>query len=74
MILCHCSGVTDTTIKRLVAAGASSTAEVARLCGAGLRCPPCREAVAELVRDGAPSAASRTSQSQGREAALTAAA
>jgi len=52
MILCHCAGVTDTTIKGFIAAGASSVAEVTRCCGAGRGCAPCREAIAEMLVHG----------------------
>jgi bacterioferritin-associated ferredoxin len=49
MIICHCTGVTDGTITRLIRAGASSVPEITRLCGAGECCAPCREEIATLL-------------------------
>jgi bacterioferritin-associated ferredoxin len=49
MILCQCVGVTDCTIKTLIADGASSVAEITRRCGAGRCCAPCREEIAALL-------------------------
>jgi bacterioferritin-associated ferredoxin len=49
MILCHCAGVTDSTIARVIEEGAASVADVTRLTGAGLCCAPCREEIAGLL-------------------------
>jgi bacterioferritin-associated ferredoxin len=49
MIVCHCVGVTDGTIRKLIEAGASSVGEITRRCGAGRCCPPCREEIASLL-------------------------
>ena len=49
MIVCHCVGVTDATIRKLVDAGATSVGEITRRCGAGRCCAPCREEIASLV-------------------------
>ncbi len=49
MILCQCTGVTDTTVKRLIEDGASSVAEVTHRCGAGRCCACCREEIAALL-------------------------
>lgn len=49
MIVCHCVGVTDCTIKRLIEAGASTVGEITRLCGAGRCCAPCRDEIAGLL-------------------------
>ena len=49
MIVCHCAGVTDGTIRKLIEAGASSVGEIARRCGAGRCCAPCREEIASLL-------------------------
>jgi bacterioferritin-associated ferredoxin len=49
MVVCHCQGVTDVTIRRLIAAGAASVAEITRQCGAGACCLPCREEIAALL-------------------------
>jgi bacterioferritin-associated ferredoxin len=49
MIVCHCLGVTDGTIRNLIAAGAASVGEITRRCGAGRCCQPCREEIASLL-------------------------
>ncbi len=49
MLVCHCRGVTDRQIRRLIRDGASSTREVARATGAGLRCGGCRSNVSQVV-------------------------
>ena len=49
MIVCHCRGVTDRQIRRLVREGACSAREVARSTGAGMRCGGCRSTVNEVV-------------------------
>ncbi len=49
MIVCHCVGVTDGTIRKLVEAGATSVGEITRRCGAGRCCAPCREEIACLI-------------------------
>jgi bacterioferritin-associated ferredoxin len=49
MVLCLCTGVTDTTIARVIAAGATSVEEIGRCCGAGQYCTPCREELEALL-------------------------
>ena len=49
MLVCHCRGVTDRQIRRLVRDGASSARDVARATGAGLRCGGCRSNVKQVV-------------------------
>ncbi len=49
MIVCHCVGVSDAMIRKLIAAGASSVGEITRRCGAGRCCAPCREEIASLL-------------------------
>ncbi len=51
MIFCHCAGVTDTTIAQVIESGATSVDEVARCCGAGQYCRPCREELAALLEN-----------------------
>lgn len=51
MLVCHCRGITDRQIRRLVKDGASSTREVARATGAGMRCGGCRSNVKQVVND-----------------------
>jgi bacterioferritin-associated ferredoxin len=49
MLVCHCRGITDRQIRRLVKDGACSTRDVARATGAGLRCGGCRTNVKRVV-------------------------
>ncbi|HEB89605.1 MAG TPA: (2Fe-2S)-binding protein [Deltaproteobacteria bacterium] len=49
MLVCHCRGITDRQIRRLVRNGATSTRDVARATGAGLRCGGCRSNVKKIV-------------------------
>ena len=56
MIFCHCAGVTDATIARLIEAGATSVTEIERCCGAGQYCAPCREELEALLARAADSA------------------
>jgi len=49
MIVCNCAAVTDSTIQRLIGEGARSVAEIARRCGAGRRCAPCRDEIGAML-------------------------
>ena len=49
MIVCHCAAVTDSAIERLIDDGATSVAEIARRCGAGRRCAPCRDEIIAML-------------------------
>ena len=49
MILCQCSGVTDTTIQKLISEGASTVKAIAMGCGAGKRCKPCASEIAQML-------------------------
>jgi bacterioferritin-associated ferredoxin len=49
MIVCHCAGVTDRDIARLVEEGATTIREIARRCGAGRSCAPCRLSLQEML-------------------------
>ncbi len=51
MLVCHCRGITDRQIRRLVRDGASSTREVARATGAGMRGGGCSSNVTQVVAD-----------------------
>lgn len=51
MLVCHCRGVTDRQIRRLVKDGACSTREIARATGAGMRCGGCRSNVTRVVNE-----------------------
>lgn len=54
MIVCHCTGVTDCTIRMLIGSGASTVEQITRLCGAGACCEPCREEIAALLYSSPP--------------------
>ncbi len=61
MIVCHCTGVTDTTVTQLIQDGAATVTEITRRCGAGRCCTPCREELAAiLARERAATAPART--------------
>jgi bacterioferritin-associated ferredoxin len=50
--VCLCVGVTSHTVADAVAAGASTSNEVAKMCGAGSECGRCRRSVRAII-DGA---------------------
>ncbi len=50
MILCHCKGVSDKSVRSAIQCGASSVRDVARACGAGTGCGGCRPLIQELIR------------------------
>jgi assimilatory nitrate reductase electron transfer subunit len=71
MIFCHCAGVTDATISRVIAAGATSVDEISRCCGAGQYCAPCREELEALLTRTVDSACCvRSTAPQGEEERL----
>ena len=49
MYVCLCLGVTSDIVKRTVAAGASTTKQVADACGAGSSCGRCRRTVRTII-------------------------
>ena len=49
MLICHCNGVSDRTIRRVVREGANSVREVGRACGAGTCCQGCTEVIGEII-------------------------
>lgn len=49
MLVCHCNGVSDRHIRRVVREGAVTASDVARATGAGSCCGGCREAIDEVV-------------------------
>ncbi|MCP4908287.1 MAG: (2Fe-2S)-binding protein [bacterium] len=51
MLVCHCRGISDRQIRRLVKDGASSTRDVACATGAGMRCGGCRSNVTKVVNE-----------------------
>ncbi|HYQ36503.1 MAG TPA: (2Fe-2S)-binding protein [Mycobacterium sp.] len=50
MWVCLCNGVNSQTVAEAVAAGASTTKEVARACGAGADCGRCRCTVRAILQ------------------------
>jgi len=50
MILCHCKGVSDRSVRRAIQCGASNVRDVSRACGAGTGCGGCRPLIQELIR------------------------
>ncbi|MEY8014630.1 (2Fe-2S)-binding protein [Mycobacterium servetii] len=54
MFVCLCNGVTNQTVCEAIAAGASTTRDVARACGAGADCGRCRRTVRAILRSATP--------------------
>jgi bacterioferritin-associated ferredoxin len=50
MLVCHCNGVSDRTVRRVVREGALTVAEVARACGAGTCCQGCSPTINRIIR------------------------
>jgi len=50
MIVCHCRGLSDRTIREVIQRGAHSPREVAIACHAGRSCGGCIPAVRELIK------------------------
>ena len=50
MLICHCNGVSDRTIRRLVREGASTVVEVGHACGAGACCGGCTSSIQRIIR------------------------
>jgi bacterioferritin-associated ferredoxin len=51
MYVCHCRAVTDCRIREVIAAGATSLAEVARQSGAGITCGGCLQGVERVLEE-----------------------
>jgi bacterioferritin-associated ferredoxin len=49
MYVCLCAGVTNQVVAHAVAAGASTSREVAQACGAGSECGRCRRTVRAII-------------------------
>ncbi len=58
MIICQCTGVTDRQIARMIEEGATTVGDIARRCGAGRCCAPCRVEIAEMIAEASPRAQS----------------
>ena len=50
MIVCHCQGVSDRSIRRAVQDGARTVGQVARACRAGRMCGGCRPLICEIIQ------------------------
>ncbi|OCB25086.1 (2Fe-2S)-binding protein [Mycobacterium malmoense] len=57
MFVCLCNGVTSQTVTEAVEAGACTTKDVARACGAGADCGRCRLTVQAILRSSNPNGA-----------------
>lgn len=62
MIVCHCTGMTDRDIHRLIADGATTVSEITRRCGAGRTCPPCRAELSGILAEACPLRGERLGQ------------
>lgn len=51
MIVCHCRGVTDCTVRLAIEAGAHDVDTLAMWAGAGARCSGCRTALQALLQE-----------------------
>lgn len=51
MVVCHCRGVTDSTVRSAARAGARDVETLARLCGARGRCSGCYDALRALLAE-----------------------
>ncbi|MBW2272565.1 MAG: (2Fe-2S)-binding protein [Deltaproteobacteria bacterium] len=51
MLVCHCTGVSDRKIRKVIRSGAATTSEVGRACGAGNCCGGCVERIDELINN-----------------------
>jgi bacterioferritin-associated ferredoxin len=60
MYVCLCAGVTNQTVAQEVAAGASTSKQVADACGAGAECGRCRRTVRAIIEARLASAAAKT--------------
>jgi len=49
MIVCHCSGVSDRTVRSVVRRGAADRRSVARECGAAAGCGGCLATVEQII-------------------------
>jgi bacterioferritin-associated ferredoxin len=49
MIVCHCTGVTDGAIRRIIGEGASTIGEITDRTGAGSCCESCRQEIRALI-------------------------
>ena len=50
MLICHCNGVSDRTVRRVVREGARTVSEVGSACGAGTCCRGCSGSIGKIIR------------------------
>jgi bacterioferritin-associated ferredoxin len=62
MIICECTGTTDTTVREIARDGARTVAEVTRRCGAGGGCQSCRPYIVRILRTVAAKEAATTGE------------
>jgi len=51
MVVCSCRAVTDRDVRAAILAGAATTEDLGRLCGAGGRCGGCWPTLHRLIDD-----------------------
>ena len=49
MLVCHCNGISDRTVRRMVRNGASTASQVGEACGAGTCCGGCVQTIDEII-------------------------
>jgi bacterioferritin-associated ferredoxin len=49
MFVCLCNGITSQVVAEAIAAGASTTKEISKVCGAGAECGRCRRTLRLLL-------------------------
>ncbi len=49
MLICHCNGVSERTVRRVVREGARSVSDVGHACGAGTCCQGCSHRIAKII-------------------------
>jgi bacterioferritin-associated ferredoxin len=49
MLVCHCNGVSDRTVRRVVREGARTLNQVGAACGAGTCCRGCSHTIGEII-------------------------
>ncbi|EHB54060.1 BFD domain protein (2Fe-2S)-binding domain protein [Mycolicibacterium rhodesiae JS60] len=54
MFVCLCNGVTSQVVAEAVEAGATTTKQVASVCGAGAECGRCRRTVRAIIEAAGP--------------------
>ena len=49
MLVCHCNGVSDRTVRRMIRNGARTASQVGEACGAGTCCGGCVQTIDEII-------------------------